>query len=369
MVVKIGDIFSSKAKTLVNTVNCVGVMGKGIASEFKIRYPEMYREYIHFCQKNEIKPGKPYYYSDILGNSIINFPTKDHWRSPSRLSYIVEGLNWFRENYTKLGITSIAFPPLGCGNGGLSWKTVGPIMYKLLHDLPIEIEIYAPYGTSLEQTTEGFLSANSISSEEDIIGDRNMRFNRYWLLILYVVQQVNSDKYVLKVGRVIFQKICYILTREGLPTGFNFVQGYYGPFAKEVKEAITVLSNANLMTEKHQNKMTETVVADKFKLAKSDYTDEEMHHVNRAIDLFSRIKSTDHAEMITTVLFSYDSLIKKGETISEKDIYHYVVSWKPRWHPQRQNEIVSAIINLSKLGWMRPNDDVDQLALDEDELI
>ena len=162
MIFRIGDIFSSDMKTLVNTVNCVGVMGKGIALEFKKRYPKMYREYMAMCENGHIRPGKPYYYEDAEGNSVLNFPTKDHWRSPSKLSYIIDGLQWFRDNYDKLGITSIAFPPLGCGNGGLSWNVVGPLMYQYLHDLEIDIVVYAPYETSQEQLTVGNLQSNII---------------------------------------------------------------------------------------------------------------------------------------------------------------------------------------------------------------
>ena len=93
MKIRIGNMFESKAATLVNTINCVGVMGKGIALEFKNRYPVMYKEYVDLCSKGLVKPGKPYYYCDLNGTSIINFPTKDHWRSPSKLSYIVNGLD------------------------------------------------------------------------------------------------------------------------------------------------------------------------------------------------------------------------------------------------------------------------------------
>ena len=132
MIIKIGNMFESDVKTLVNTVNCVGVMGKGIAAEFKKKYPKMFDEYTAMCECGIVKPGLPYYYTDLTGASILNFPTKDHWRSPSRLSYIISGLKWFRENYQSLGITSIAFPPLGCGNGGLDWEMVGPIMYEYL---------------------------------------------------------------------------------------------------------------------------------------------------------------------------------------------------------------------------------------------
>ena len=110
----LGNLFESQAEVLVNTVNCVGVMGKGIALEFKKRYPQMFDEYARLCREGQILPGKPYLYTDLIGNKVLNFPTKDDWRTPSRLSYIQDGLEWFRSNYSKLGIKSIAFPPLGC---------------------------------------------------------------------------------------------------------------------------------------------------------------------------------------------------------------------------------------------------------------
>lgn len=142
--VKTGNLFDSQAKTLVNTVNCAGVMGKGIALEFKRRFPEMYQEYVELCRRNLVKPGVPYLYQNLFGDSILNFPTKNHWRLPSKLSYIQDGLQWFREHYQENHIDSIAFPALGCGAGGLSWNVVSQVMYQALQDLPIEIEIYAP---------------------------------------------------------------------------------------------------------------------------------------------------------------------------------------------------------------------------------
>ncbi len=142
MKVLIGSIFDSTMQTLVNTVNCVGVMGKGIALEFKKRFPDMFKEYVKLCEQKQVRPGQPYFYQDFFGTSILNFPTKDHWRSPSKLTYIINGLDWFVTNYQSYGIASIAFPPLGCENGGLSWDTVCPIMYEKLSQLPIEIEIW-----------------------------------------------------------------------------------------------------------------------------------------------------------------------------------------------------------------------------------
>ena len=354
MIVKIGNMFESQVQTLVNTVNCVGIMGKGIALDFKNKYPKMFEEYTQLCAENQVKPGVPYYYTDLLGASVINFPTKDHWRSPSKLSYIKNGLDWFRNNYRDLGITSVAFPPLGCGNGGLPWSVVGPLMYKMLSDLPIDIEIYAPFGTKPEQISIEYLKEHSEESTKEITGAKSIPFNKYWLLILYVVQKLNHAQYSLNVGRTIFQKVCYILTRAGIPTGFNFTEGSYGPYASEVNHAIMALSNANLMRERQLGRMVETVVTHDFKLPDNTFTAAELSRANYAVDLLTRIKSTDHAEMVATVLFSYDELFTKSSMVTDIDVFNHVLSWKRRWKGNKEDEICNTINSLSSLGWMKP---------------
>ena len=350
MIVKIGDLFESNCSTIVNTVNCVGVMGKGIALEFKKRYPEMFMEYVRKCDNGEVKPGLPYVYQDNDGNSILNFPTKDHWRSPSRLTYVIDGLDWFIENYEKYNIESIAFPPLGCGNGGLSWDVVGPIMYQKLSRLPIQIEIYAPFGTSQREISKEFLSNQP--GEEDAIGRSNSKVNPKWYLILQVVRELNERKYALKVGRTIYQKICYVLTRNGVDTGFVFSQASYGPFSSQVSDSITALANANLIIEKQLGRMISMSVAGDVKIHKEKFTDDEWKAVHKTVDLFGRVKSTDQAEMIATVLFSYDQLAKKGDSISDKDVYDYVVRWKPHWKEQKEFEICDTIQNMAMLSLM-----------------
>ena len=122
----IGDLFKSPAQTLVNTVNCVGIM-EGVAFEFKKAYPEMFEDYAARCEQKLVRLGEPYLYLDVSGAMIVNFPTKDHWRSTSRLADIERGLDYFLLHAPKWGITSVAFPPLGCGNGGLAWSEVGPL--------------------------------------------------------------------------------------------------------------------------------------------------------------------------------------------------------------------------------------------------
>lgn len=135
------DIFSSHAKCLVNPVNTVGIMGKGLALEFKTRYPDMYQEYKKHCTVGTLKIGSLHIYSNDTV-TIINFPTKQHWRDSAKMQYIEIGLSVFCRVYTEYGIDCASFPKLGCGYGGLSWNNVKLIMEKYLNPLPIEVYIH-----------------------------------------------------------------------------------------------------------------------------------------------------------------------------------------------------------------------------------
>ncbi|MFQ5342832.1 MAG: macro domain-containing protein [Anaerolineae bacterium] len=136
------SLFESPAQTLVNTVNTVGVMGKGIAAVFKQLYPEMYKQYRRLCQEGELDVGKLYIYR-TPNKIVVNFPTKKHWRQRSRVEYIEAGLGKFVTRYEDYGISSVSFPQLGCGHGELDWETqVQPVMERYLRDLPIPVYIH-----------------------------------------------------------------------------------------------------------------------------------------------------------------------------------------------------------------------------------
>lgn len=135
------SILKSQAQTVVNTVNTVGVMGKGLAAEFRAKYPAMFLRYREICENQLLDIGKLWLWR---GDSqwVLNFPTKKHWRHPSKLSYIEAGLAKFAESFEDRGITDIAFPRLGCGNGGLNWEDVRPLMERYLRPLPIQIFVH-----------------------------------------------------------------------------------------------------------------------------------------------------------------------------------------------------------------------------------
>ncbi len=135
------NIFESNAQVLVNTVNTVGVMGKGLAKEFKRLYPEMFSSYQAFCENKELTVGKLQIFK-TSNKMVLNFPTKENWRQASKIEYIESGLKKFVDNYETQGIKSIAFPMLGCGNGGLDWSDIKPLMEKYLKNLPIEVFIH-----------------------------------------------------------------------------------------------------------------------------------------------------------------------------------------------------------------------------------
>lgn len=145
-IIKDGDIFLSKCQTLVNPINCVGVMGGGLALDFKTLYPNMFHTYKDLCNKNLISIGKLWLYKDNSDEEneryILNFPTKHHWKESSRYEYIEQGLKKFIDTYKDRGIKSIAFPMLGCGLGGLEKDTVLNIMltyFSKCDDIIIEI--------------------------------------------------------------------------------------------------------------------------------------------------------------------------------------------------------------------------------------
>ena len=136
-----GDIFNSQMETIVNPVNCVGVMGKGLALEYKRRYPALFLSYKSACARKLIIPGRVYV-SRQQDKKVLLFSTKDHWKDPSKYEYIDSGLSYFAKNYKDLNIQSCAFPRIGCGLGGLDWEKVKALLEKHLGDLDIEIEVY-----------------------------------------------------------------------------------------------------------------------------------------------------------------------------------------------------------------------------------
>jgi O-acetyl-ADP-ribose deacetylase (regulator of RNase III) len=354
----IGDLFVSHAQTLVNTVNCVGIMGKGVAQEFKKRFPAMFEDYAARCEHRQVRLGEPYPYRDRSGILIINFPTKDHWRSPSRLADIERGLDYFVQHHAEWGVKSVAFPPLGCGNGGLSWEGVGPLIYGKLRHLNIDIEVYAPYGTPKRELESDFLGSPS-QMELGGKGRKRERMNPEWVVLVEVLRELENQPYANPIGRTIFQKICYVLTEMGVETGFKFSKGSYGPFADEVKLALHDFANRNWIQEKRLGQMIALRVGPEYETERPKYEEVLKRHerkIAKSVDLFSRIKNTEQAEEVLTVLFASRQLKQAhpDQEFAERQLFDFILDWKKAWRTEeKKRALASAIRNLVMLGWMR----------------
>lgn len=190
-----GTVFNSGAKALVNTVNTVGVMGAGIALEFKLRFPDMYIDYKRKCDEGKFKVGKIDYFRIDNSNIVVNFPTKAHFKYPSKMIWIEKGLQNFIDTYKEHDIESIAFPKLGAGNGGLNWEKVKQVMEEYLKDLDIEVIICLDEKCEAEGVEKEMLNKfNTIdlydlgkkirlSTKQKELIAQNRPFDRFWKLI------------------------------------------------------------------------------------------------------------------------------------------------------------------------------------------
>lgn len=174
MEIRRGNIFTTKRQTIVNTVNCFGIMGAGIALECRLRYPDMYERYRELCSQKMINIGKLWLYKGH-DRWILNFPTKYHWRKETKPEYLVKGLEKFIETYREKGIESIAFPLLGASHGGLTAEQALSIMSRYLSscDIPVEIWYYDP--TAKDDLYEEFRTRFFAESEDQLVKSTKLR--------------------------------------------------------------------------------------------------------------------------------------------------------------------------------------------------
>lgn len=367
--VQIGDLFESHAQTLVNTVNCVGVMGKGIALGFKQRFPDMYQDYARRCARGEVKLGRPFLHKHLLPPWILNFPTKDHWRSVANLSSIIEGLKYLLDHYQEWGITSMAVPPLGCGEGQLEWRVVGPTLYRYLRQMNIPVELYAPYGTPHVELQIEFLGGEPVSTSSGEMPEPQW-IQPAWIALVEILKRIEEQPYHWTVGRTTFQKIAFVATEEGLATQLHYQQSSYGPFAPELKGLIARLANNGLIREERLGNLFAVRVGPTFADARKAYArDLEKWDatINKVVDLFVRM-NTHQAEVAATVLFAaQQKQAQRKEKIAERDVVDAVMQWKQRRRPPLDEpEVAHAVRNLAALGWLKVKATEDLLLGTED---
>lgn len=225
-----GNLLEAKVEALVNTVNSVGVMGKGIALQFRQAYPENYKRYKKACEQGEVVTGKMYVFDRGALNLgpgepryIINFPTKQHWRGKSKMAFIEDGLTALVEEVRQRGIRSIAIPPLGCGNGGLDWNDVRPRIEAAFAELPnVHVLLYEP----------------GHAPQADALPVRTPKPNltRARALLLHLLDLYQVQDY--KLGLLEIQKLAYFLQANGIPLRLNYQRNQYGPYAENLHHVL-----------------------------------------------------------------------------------------------------------------------------------
>ncbi|MBK8906694.1 MAG: macro domain-containing protein [Rhodospirillales bacterium] len=355
--VRVGDLFASKAQTLVNTVNCVGIMGKGIALEFKRRFPEMFRDYEKRCDAREVRLGRPYLYKDLVDHWVLNFPTKDHWRSVSKLDDIVEGLAYLQAHYREWGITSLAVPPLGCGHGQLEWKVVGPTLHRYLSELDTPVELYAPHGTPADLMDEAFLAGSVANPPVFGRSLHGSRVSPAIVALVAILSRINRETYHWPIGRTTFQKIAYFATESGIPTGLQYQRGSYGPFAADLKQVISCLVNHQLVAETKRGQMFEIKPGPTYRDAREvskPQLREWVPLIEHVADLFLRLPTTTDAEIAATVHFAAKEVAEKTDgKATEIEVVDEVMRWKQKRRPPiNRNDVANTTRNLNLLGWV-----------------
>lgn len=224
-----GNLLETSAEALVNTVNCVGVMGKGIALQFKQAFPENYKQYEKACRQKDVVPGKMFvHYTGNLFEKkyIINFPTKRHWKGKSNLDDIKSGLKGLIEQVQSLGISSIAIPPLGCGNGGLDWKIVKPLIEEAFKNVPeVVVHLYAPMGNP--------------EVDKMLINTVKPQLTKARALLIELMKEYGVPGY--RLSKLEVQKLAYFLQVAGEPLRLKFVKAQCGPYANNLNHVLQIL--------------------------------------------------------------------------------------------------------------------------------
>jgi O-acetyl-ADP-ribose deacetylase (regulator of RNase III)/uncharacterized protein YwgA len=350
-----GDIFQSRAQTLVNTVNCVGIMGKGLALEFKKRFPGMYKDYVKRCKRRQVRLGEPYLFRGLEQPFVVNFPTKDHWRSTSRLDDIVRGLDYLESHHKQWGITSIAVPSLGCQQGKLKWRIVLPVLYEHLRHLSIPVELYIPAEASLDEALSVLGIECRGPSELEAI--QQMGLQPGLVALVAILSLIEREPYHYPIDRIRFQKLAYFATAQGIPTGLTYGRSGYGPFASELNSRVlSRLVNSNLIRKESSGRMIVIKTGPACRDILPEFCEgleRWKQAIEKVADLMLRT-STTQSEIAATVHFTAKALEEfKERKPTESGVLDAVMKWKQRRKPPiEESEVAVAIRSLAVLGWI-----------------
>lgn len=314
-----GNLLESDAEALVNTVNTVGVMGKGIALQFKNVFPNNFKKYSEACKNKELSIGELLVTEEnILSGKkiIINFPTKTSWRLPSEYKYIEAGLEELIRVIEEKNIKSIAIPPLGAGNGGLEWNKVKSILEKYLSQTEAEIFIYEPNATIKE-----------------VLKKERVKLTPARAMLLSVLFDLAKNGEF--VSEFASEKIAYFLQKFGAKNAFKleYKQNFYGPYSGKVKHVLHYLNGSYIMgySSKDKKPFEELGIVMESEKEVDEFLSKPENNEYKAIaektkSFLSGFYSAFGLELLSTI----DFIMKEKNIIEEKEIINYLENWSNR---------------------------------------
>jgi O-acetyl-ADP-ribose deacetylase (regulator of RNase III) len=321
-----GNILESDAQALVNTVNTVGVMGKGVALQFKNAFPNNFKVYENACKRKEVAIGKMLVTKDCNLSSgekiIINFPTKKDWRKSSEYSYVEDGLDDFLKVIENYQIKSVAIPPLGAGNGGLMWEKVKQILERKLSALSIDVMVYEPD-----------------SAIKEFLKTERVKLTEARALLLYVLHDlVRNGEFVSEFSS---EKVCYFLQKFGAEKYFKlkFEPKFYGPYSGKVRYVLKHLNGSYLTGYSDMNKKPFEplmLVADGYEAVNSYVTSRaELNDIATKATTFLNGFYSDFA---LELLSSIDFISAENHTFDKQIISQKLSEWNVRKRSMFSNQ-------------------------------
>lgn len=342
-----GNLLEAPAEALVNTVNCVGYMGKGIALQFKQAFPANFKHYEAACHAGDMVPGKMMIHDNgglVNPRYIINFPTKRHWKGKSRIEDIESGLSALVADVQRLGIRSIAVPPLGCGLGGLEWRVVRPMIEQAFAGLPdVQVLLFEPAGAPEAK-------AMPVRTERPHMTPARALFIR----LMDAYSALDYSRTLLEV-----QKLAYFLQEAGEPLRLNYEAGHYGPYAPNLNKVLEVMEGHFIRGYGDSQKPEAEIemlpgAVDEASMFLADKRD-SLARLDQVADLIEGFETPYGMELLATVHWVAHYGGRQGEAPAvDMDAAIDVVH---AWNPRKQNifkpdHIRAAWMQLAQRGWM-----------------
>lgn len=339
----IGDILMADTEAVVNTVNCVGVMGRGIALQFKNAFPENYKAYVRACELEEVQPGRMFVFANNRLHEpkfIINFPTKRHWKGKSRLADIDSGLVALREEIQTRSIRSIAIPPLGSGLGGLNWAEVRPRIEAALKEIPdLRVLVYEPKGAP---TPQEMVSSKAVPK---------MTAGRAALVVL--IHRYLSGLLDPFVSLLEVHKLMYFMQEAGEPLKLQYAQANFGPYAENLRHVLKHIEGHLISgyadggdAPDKQLELVPGAVEDAQTFLKEDIETKE--RFDRVASLVDGFENPYGLELLATVHW----VVTRMGAASLPDVVRLTHSWNERKRQFTERQIKLAYRMLSAKGWV-----------------